>query len=293
MQNKVITIGEILWDVFPEGKKAGGSSMNVALNLHKQGMESQFISAVGNDENGRALLSFLTGNHFETDLIQIHNELPTSTVVVQLDENHQATYTIKKPVAWDDIKVTDDNTKAVKQADALVYCSLTCREEKSREAILALLENAKIKIFDINLRAPFYSKELIGALLAKADILKINEDELVWVQESFGLTDNTDEQLLKQLSTQFDIGIICLTLGDKGAYVLKEGKLFKHAGYKVQVADTVGAGDAFLATFIACYLQGYPMETTLDNACKVGAFVASQPGANPEYNKKIYHMSLE
>ncbi|MFF5383803.1 carbohydrate kinase family protein [Pedobacter suwonensis] len=293
MQNKVITIGEILWDVFPEGKKAGGSSMNVALNLHKQGMESQFISAVGNDENGRALLSFLTGNHFETDLIQIHNELPTSTVVVQLDENHQATYTIKKPVAWDDIKVTDDNTKAVKQADALVYCSLTCREEKSREAILALLENAKTKIFDINLRAPFYSKELIGALLAKADILKINEDELVWVQESFGLTGNTDEQLLKQLSTKFDIGIICLTLGDKGACVLKEGKLFKHAGYKVQVADTVGAGDAFLATFIACYLQGYPMETTLDNACKVGAFVASQPGANPEYNKKIYHMSLE
>ncbi|WP_145859197.1 carbohydrate kinase family protein [Pedobacter suwonensis] len=293
MQNKVITIGEILWDVFPEGKKAGGSSMNVALNLHKQGMESQFISAVGNDENGRALLSFLTGNHFETDLIQVHNELPTSTVVVQLDENHQATYTIKKPVAWDDIKVTDDNTKAVKQADALVYCSLTCREEKSREAILALLENAKIKIFDINLRAPFYSKELIGALLAKADILKINEDELVWVQESFGLTGNTDEQLLKQLSTQFDIGIICLTLGDKGACVLKEGKLFKHTGYKVQVADTVGAGDAFLATFIACYLQGYPMETTLDNACKVGAFVASQPGANPEYNKKIYHMSLE
>lgn len=293
MQNKVITIGEILWDVFPEGKKAGGSSMNVALNLHKQGMESQFISAVGNDENGRALVSFLTGNHFETDLIQIHNELPTSTVVVQLDENHQATYTIKKPVAWDDIKVTDDNTKAVKQADALVYCSLTCREEKSREAILALLENAKTKIFDINLRAPFYSKELIGALLAKADILKINEDELVWVQESFGLTGNTDEQLLKQLSTKFDIGIICLTLGDKGACVLKEGKLFKHAGYKVQVADTVGAGDAFLATFIACYLQGYPMETTLDNACKVGAFVASQPGANPEYNKKIYHMSLE
>ncbi|MFC1223699.1 carbohydrate kinase [Pedobacter sp. BG31] len=293
MQNKVITIGEILWDVFPEGKKAGGSSMNVALNLHKQGMESQFISAVGNDENGRALLSFLTGNHFATDLIQIHTELPTSTVVVQLDENHQATYTIKKPVAWDDIKVTDDNSKAVKQADALVYCSLTCREEKSREAILALLENAKTKIFDINLRAPFYSKELIGALLAKADILKINEDELVWVQESFGLTGNTDEQLLKQLSAQFDIGIICLTLGDKGACVLKEGKLFKHAGYKVQVADTVGAGDAFLATFIACYLQAYPMETTLDNACKVGAFVASQPGANPEYNKKIYHMSLE
>lgn len=293
MQNKVITIGEILWDVFPEGKKAGGSSMNVALNLHKQGIESRFISAIGHDENGKELVNFLTGSHFGTDLIQINAALPTSTVVVQLDENHQATYTIKQPVAWDDIKITAENIKAVQQADALVYCSLTCREDKSKKTILELLDHAKTKIFDINLRAPFYSKELIGELLTKADILKINEDEIVWVKESFGLTGNTDEQVLKQLSSQFNIETICLTLGDKGACVLKEGKLFKHAGYKVQVADTVGAGDAFLATFIACYLQGYPMETTLDNACKVGAFVASQPGANPEYNKKIYHMSLE
>jgi fructokinase len=292
MQNKVITIGEILWDVFPEGKKAGGSSMNVALNLHKQSIDSSLISAIGDDENGKELFDFLASNHFATDLIQVNTELPTSTVVVQLDENHQATYTIKQPVAWDDIKISDKNIAAVKQTDALVYCSLTCRAEESKKTILTLLENAKTKIFDINLRAPFYTKELIEALLAKADILKINEDEILWVKESFGLSGNTDEQLLKQLSSQFNIEIICLTLGDKGACVLKDGKLFKHSGYKVQVADTVGAGDAFLATFIACYLQGYPMETTLDNACKVGAFVASQAGANPNYNKKIYHMAL-
>ncbi|WP_316832514.1 carbohydrate kinase [Pedobacter aquatilis] len=292
MQNKVITIGEILWDVFPDGKKAGGSSMNVALNLHKQSIGGNFISAVGDDDNGRELLSFLEEAHFPTSLIQVNTALPTSTVVVQLDENHQATYTIKQPVAWDDIKLNEQNLEAVRQADAMVYCSLTCREEKSRETIFSLLEHAKTKIFDINLRAPFFEKELIGELLAKADILKINEDEIIWVRDSFGLTGNTNEQLLKQLSAKYNIEIICLTLGDKGACVLKDGKLFKHAGYKVQVADTVGAGDAFLATFIACYLQGYPAETILDNACKVGAFVASQPGANPEYNKKIYHMAL-
>ena len=292
MQNKVITIGEILWDVFPEGKKAGGSSMNVALNLHKQNIESSFISAVGDDENGSELLAFLSSNHFATNLIQVNTELPTSTVVVQLDEKHQATYTIKQPVAWDDIKITNENTEAVKQADALVYCSLTCRDEKSKKTILNLLDHAKTKIFDINLRSPFYGKDLIGELLKHADILKINEDEIVWVKENFGLTGNTDEQLLKQLAKQFGIDTVCLTLGDKGACVLKDGRLFKHAGYKVQVADTVGAGDAFLATFIACYLQGYPIETTLDNACKVGAFVASQVGANPDYNKKIYHMAL-
>ncbi|MBC6111088.1 carbohydrate kinase family protein [Pedobacter fastidiosus] len=292
MQNKVITIGEILWDVFPEGKKAGGSSMNVALNLHKQSVDSNFISAVGDDENGKELLNFLEASQFSTNLIQVNTELPTSTVVVQLDENHQATYTIKQPVAWDDIKITNQNIEAIKQADALVYCSLTFRDERSKKTILEFIENAKTKIFDINLRAPFFEKDLIDQLLKKANILKINEDEIVWVRDTFGLTGNTDEQILKQLSSQFNIEIICLTLGDKGACVLKDGKLFKHTGYKVQVADTVGAGDAFLATFIACYLQGYPMETILDNACKVGAFVASQVGANPEYNKKIYHMAL-
>ena len=292
MQHKVITIGEILWDVFPEGKKAGGSSMNVALNLHKQSIESSFLSAVGNDDNGKELLSFLEGNHFSTELVQTHPTLPTSTVVVQLDENHQATYTIKQPVAWDDIALNDANIQAVKRADALVYCSLTCREEKSKNTILSLLDHAKTKIFDINLRAPFYEKELIKTLLSKADILKINEDEIIWVRDSFGLTGNDEEQILKQLSARFNIEVICLTLGDKGACVLVDEKLFRHAGYKVQVADTVGAGDAFLATFIACYLQGYPMEATLDNACKVGAFVASQAGANPDYNKKIYHMAL-
>ncbi|KQS35357.1 carbohydrate kinase [Pedobacter sp. Leaf194] len=292
MQNKVITIGEILWDVFPDGKKAGGSSMNVALNLHKQSIESNFVSAVGDDDNGKELLAFLAANGFPTDLVQVNKKLPTSTVVVQLDETHQATYTIKEPVAWDDIQLTEANIEAVKQADALVYCSLTCRNEHSKQTVTSLLEKAKTKIFDINLRAPFYNKELIAGLLAHADILKINEDELLWVKDTFGLTGNTDEQLLKQLSSTHNIEIICLTLGEKGACVLKDGKLFKHPGYKVQVADTVGAGDAFLATFVACYLQGYPMETILDNACKVGAFVASQTGANPEYNRKIYHMAL-
>ncbi|WP_421945141.1 carbohydrate kinase family protein [Pedobacter sp.] len=291
MSKTVTSIGEILWDVFPDRRNAGGSSMNVALNLHKQGITSNFISAVGKDELGKELTDFLNHQNFKTDLIQV-NELPTSTVEVKLDSLQQATYTIVEPVAWDAIKLTDEVILAVKNADAFVYCSLTCRNAESRKTIFSLLENAKTKIFDINLRAPFYQKELIGELLAKADILKINEDEIVWVKETFGFTGSTNEQILKQLSSKYNIEIICLTLGDKGACVLKDGKLFKHAGYKVQVADTVGAGDAFLATFVACYLQGYSIETILDNACKVGAFVASQAGANPEYNKKIYHMAL-
>jgi fructokinase len=287
MTKTVVAIGEILWDVFPEGKKAGGSSMNVALNLHKQGINSQFISAIGDDENGKELLNFLSSNQFPTQFIQSNN-LSTSTVEVQLDAQHQATYTIVAPVAWDAIQLTDENIAAVKNADAFVYCSLTCRNENSRNTILSLLKEARLKIFDINLRPPFYTIETLKVLLSAADILKVNEHELLYLKSELALTGNTDEQLLKQLSKIFNINMICLTVGEKGAYVLQENKLYHHKGYKVEVADTVGAGDSFLATFIASYLKGYPIDTVLDRACKVGSFVASQTGANPDYGDEVF-----
>lgn len=288
MNKIVISIGEILWDIFPEGKKAGGSSMNVALNLHKQGINSQFISAVGDDENGKDLIDFLSSNHFPTNLIQT-NQLPTSTVEVKLDEQKQATYTIVEPVAWDGIELTDQAIDAVKNAEAFLYCSLTCRNKKSRDTIINLLKHAKLKVFDINLREPFYTINTLKLLLAEADILKVNEHELVYLKQVLNLSGSTDEQLLKQLSNQFNIDIICLTVGEKGAYVLQESKLYHHNGYQVNVADTVGAGDSFLATFVASYLNAYPINTILDRACKVGAFVASQHGANPAYNDEVFN----
>ena len=288
MQKTVVSIGEILWDVFPEGKKAGGSSMNVALNLHKQGINSEFVSAIGDDENGKELIEFLALNDFPTHFIQVL-AVPTSTVQVKLDEQQQATYTIVEPVAWDEIEVTDQLIDAVKNADALVYCSLTCRNETSRSTILNLLKHAKLKVFDINLREPFYTITTLKQLLAAADILKVNEHELLYLKNELHLSGNTDEQLLKQLSLLFNIQIICLTVGEKGAYVLHEDFLHHHKGYTVKVADTVGAGDSFLATFIASYLKGYPMDTILDRACKVGSFVASQVGANPPYGDEVFN----
>lgn len=287
MKKTVVAIGEILWDVLPQGKKAGGSSMNVALHLHKQGIDSQLISAIGDDALGYALVDFLKSNHFPTHLIQTHPSLPTSTVTVTLDSEQQATYEIVEPVAWDEIEPLDDALLAVGDADAFVYCSLTCRNIKSRTAILALLKKAKLKIFDINLRAPFYTIETLVELLTAADILKINEDELLFLKQSLALSGNTEEQLLKQLTRKFDIKIICLTLGGKGAKVLFEEKLYCHSGYPVKVVDTVGAGDSFLATFIANYLSAYPMDIVLDRACKVGSFVAGQEGANPPYGSEI------
>ncbi len=288
MKKTVVAIGEILWDVFPEGKQAGGSSMNVALHLHKQGIESKFISAIGEDDDGKNLIEFLIHQNFKPDLIQTSN-LPTSTVQVKLDENKQATYTIVEPVAWDAIELTNEAIDAVKNADAFVYCSLTCRKEKSKSTIINLLKHAKLKIFDINLREPFYTIETLKILLAHADILKVNEDELSYLRKELNLSGNNEEQLLKQLSHDFDIQVICLTLGEHGAYVLKDTQLHQHRGYPVKVADTVGAGDSFLATFITSYLDGFPMDTILDRACKVGAFVASKHGANPSYGNEVFN----
>ena len=287
MKKTVVAIGEILWDVFPEGKKAGGSSMNVALNLHKQGIDSKFISAIGDDDDGKELVEFLIDQNFKPDLIQTSN-FPTSTVQVKLDENKQATYTIVEPVAWDAIELTDASVDAVKNADAFVYCSLTCRNEKSKNTIINLIKHAKLKIFDINLRAPFYTIDTLKILLTHADILKVNEDELSYLKDELHLSGGHDEQLLRQLSLEFNIPVVCLTIGERGAYVLQDMQLYQHKGYPVKVADTVGAGDSFLATFIASYLNGYPIEMVLDRACKVGAFVASKNGANPVYGNDIF-----
>ncbi|MES2448002.1 MAG: carbohydrate kinase [Bacteroidota bacterium] len=288
MQKTVVSIGEILWDVFPEGKKAGGSSMNVALNLHKQGINSQFISAIGDDVNGKELIEFLASNNFPTNLIQV-SASSTSTVQVKLDEQQQATYTIVEPVAWDAIEISEEAITAVKNADAFVYCSLTCRNEKSKNTILNLISYAKLKVFDINLREPFYTIATLKQLLAAADILKVNDHELAYLKKELNLSGNTDEQLLKQLSLLFSIQIICLTVGEKGAYVLHDDFFHHHKGYVIKVADTVGAGDSFLATFVASYLKGYPVDTILDRACKVGAFVASQIGANPDYGDEVFN----
>ena len=278
---KVATIGEILFDVFEGEKKPGGSSLNVSLHLHQQHISTQFISALGNDENGDELMNYLKSQKFPGKYIQ-KSELPTSTVTVKLNEEKQATYVINQPVAWDDIELNDDLIELVKAADAFVYCSLTCRSEKSRKTIYELLNHAQTKIFDINLRAPHYEIEILRHLLIKADILKINEDELDYLRKEISLpTDENDA--LEILKKKFQLDLICLTLGDKGAKILYENEFYNHSSYPVKVKDTVGAGDAFLATFIAGYLKNLKIEKILEQACKVGAFVASQSGAHPDY----------
>lgn len=280
---KVICFGEILWDNFETGKKPGGAPMNVALHLFRNEIQSLLISSVGNDDNGKELLDFLTSQGLSIQAIQT-SSLLTGIVDVHLDANHHATYTIVKPVAWDAINYSPEIQKETESADALLFGSLACRSNTSRETLYKLLASARLKVLDLNLRTPHFEEAVLTELIHKCDILKINEDELEYLSRLFQFSEHSIESSLLKLAESAALKTVCVTLGGKGAMVYHQQQLFKHAGFKVDVVDTVGSGDAFLATFLAGLLKDIPMADNLARACAAGALVASRKGANPHYS---------
>jgi fructokinase len=223
-----------------------------------------------------------------SDLVQQDDHLPTCEVTVQLDADGQAAYIIPEPVSWDNIMVQDPLMQAVQQSSAIIYGSLACRDITSRDTLLKLLaKTSALKIFDVNLRHPHYTMTTIETLIESADVVKMNDDEAV-------LLIGGDEMDLKegimQFQKKYNMQTICVTRGANGAIVWHNHEFFEHPGFKVQVVDTVGAGDAFLATFVSGLLAGNPMFAILDKACKIGAFVAGKRGANPVYDNNIETM---
>lgn len=281
----VTCFGEILWDNFPTGKMPGGAPMNVAMHLYKQGINTKLISSVGSDENGEELKSFLIEHGISTQYVQENSSLRTGIVDVNLDENKQATYTIVKPVAWDEIQYAENLSKLVNDSDAFVFGSLAGRSDTSYHTLLKLIEASSCSIFDMNLRPPHFEMSTLETLMNKCDVLKLNEHELELLKERYYLDSKIEDQL-NSLQTITDTGTICVTLGDKGAIILHDGIVYKHPGYKIKVVDTVGAGDAFLGSFIAGFLNKLPIHSILQRACATGAFVASKAGANPAYTQE-------
>lgn len=282
MRDQVVIFGEMLWDCLPTGPVAGGAPMNVALNLHQLGLNSRLISAVGTDEDGEKLLAFLEEFGLPLDLIQSKTDYETSKVLVDTKDPENIKYTIVSPVAWDFIDWSEANDKAVEEADAFVFGSLGVRNPESLKTLIKLLRNPTLRIFDANLRPPFYDFEVIETLLGFTDVLKINEDELEIFADYFG-TEPSIESLCEHLDQHFPMEIICITQGSKGALIYQKGQIYSHPGYKVKVQDSIGAGDAFLSGFIKTYLEEKSPEQILDFACKIGAFVATQKGGTPKY----------
>ena len=283
--NQILCFGEILWDAFGDEKVAGGAPMNVARHLAQQGAGVLFASRVGTDASGAGLIDFLKKGSLYSALIQQDDKLPTCEVTVQLDKDGQATYIIPEPVSWDNIQTETTLIEAAKNTAAIVYGSLACREETTRNTLLKLLnETRALKIFDVNLRPPHYTMATIETLIAGADVIKMNEDEATLL--TGGNTENLHDIII-QFQEKYHPKTICVTRGGNGAIAWHNGKFYEFGGYTVTVVDTVGAGDAFLATFVNGLLAQTPMEDLLKKACRVGSFVAGKRGANPEYDEEL------
>jgi fructokinase len=281
MKKNVLCFGEVLWDAFGDEKVAGGATMNVAFHLAQQGASVAFASSVGIDKSGIELVDFLKDNGLYSDLIQENEKLPTCEVTVKLDANQQATYLIPQPVSWDKIKPQKKLTKAAKKAAAIVFGSLICRNGTSRDTLLDLLDDTSaLKIFDVNLREPHYTLTTIQTLAAMADVVKMNEEEANLLISS--KKDDLRDKII-EFRKKYHVQTICVTRGEKGAIVWHDHEFYEHPGFTVNVADTVGAGDSFLATFIVGLLNKLPMQQVLERACAVGAYVTSKRGATPRY----------
>lgn len=279
---KTICFGEILWDKFPDGKTLGGAPLNVALRLLSLGADSTIISRLGDDEMAYETTTVLSSYGIDQNLIQTDPDLKTGIVDVKLDASGSASYTIKKPVAWDQIQITESNKKLVSQSDLLIFGSLACRSETSCKTILKLLSKAKKIVFDVNFRAPHYQLKQVNELLKKADVIKMNDDELQEICQYHAYDMESPEEGLHFLHEHTGAETLCVTRGGAGALLLHQNKLYDCAGYKTEVVDTVGAGDSFLAGLLfKLYTDGEP-ENALQFACALGALVAGKKGANAE-----------
>jgi|SRR6218665_278743 len=280
--SKVVCFGEILWDILPAGTVPGGAPMNVAYHLHQLNESPALITRVGKDVRGEELKSILKNKDVDIRLLQTDERHPTGIVYGTANEKGDMKYEIVAPSAWDFIEASADAVKNVAAADYFVCGSLAARKEVSRATLFALLDKARTKVVDINLRPPFYTPELIGQLIGRADIVKLNNDELELISSWWGFAGGLREQV-KALQQRFGTETIVVTRGANGAAVWQADQLYEHPGFSVVVADTVGSGDAFLAGFLHQRRQGKAVNEALTFASAMGAFVASKSGAWPEY----------
>ena len=282
-----VCFGEVLWDIFPTHKKIGGAPLNVSLRMNSIGVNTTMISRIGDDDNGKDILSFLNDQEVTTDLIQITGEYKTGAVQVMINEKGNASYDILYPSAWDKIIETEMMDKVVAEADAFVFGSLACRDEVTRATLNKLLEKANYKIFDVNLRAPYYTIDVLNELMLKADFIKLNDEELREISSELGSTYNSFEQNIKFLAEKTNTKQVCVTKGEFGAVLYSNDKFYYNSGYFIKVVDTVGAGDSFLASLIVKLLRGKSPQKALNYACAIGALVAGQEGANPQISEKV------
>ncbi|CCY93040.1 kinase PfkB family [Bacteroides sp. CAG:1076] len=284
MENTIVVgMGEALWDVLPEGKKIGGAPANFAYHVSQFGLNSRVVSAVGDDKLGMEIL-----DNFREKKLNAMVEIvpyPTGTVQVELDDEGVPCYDIKEGVAWDNIPYTPALEDLAKHTKAVCFGSLAQRSVVSRETINRFLDAMStentLKIFDINLRQGFYTKEILCNSFRKCNVLKINDEELVTVSRMFGYPGIDLQDKCWILLAKYNLKMLILTCGVNGSYVFTPGDVSFVETSKVEVADTVGAGDSFTAAFVASILSGLSIGEAHKLAVETSAYVCTQNGAMP------------
>jgi fructokinase len=283
MKPLVIGIGELLWDLLPAGKEIGGAPANFAYHVQALGGEGVVVSCVGSDDYGWQILDRLKALALSSECIAIDEAHPTGTVDITVGPHGKPSYTIHQNVAWDFIPKTSQLMGLARKADAICFGTLAQRRGVSRATIQAFLKRASkkaLRIFDINLRQTFYSRKIIESSLALADVLKLNDEELAVIATMFSL-DGDEPKLLAELAQKYNLRLVALTKGEKGSILWSNEQVSIHPGYKVEVVDTVGAGDAFTAALALGMLRGKSLESISDHANRVAAYVCSKSGATP------------
>lgn len=290
--NVVVGMGEALWDVLPEGKKIGGAPANFAYHVSQFGLPSCVVSAVGDDALGDEILENLTSKGLKQLIEKV--PYPTGTVQVEIDQAGVPQYEIKENVAWDNIPWTTSLETLAKKTKAVCFGSLAQRNVVSRETINRFLDTMPrdedtLVVFDVNLRQGFYNKEILCKSMEHCNILKINDEELVTVSRMFGYPGIDLQDKCWILLGKYNLKMLILTCGINGSYVFTPGNVSFLPTPRVEVADTVGAGDSFTAAFISCVLKGMPVAEAHRRAVATSAFVCTCNGAMPvlpdEYTK--------
>jgi len=292
---KVVGLGEVLWDMFPGRACLGGAPANFAYITTLMGSRGIVASRVGEDSRGIEALRRLEELGLDIDHVQTDREHPTGTVNVEVDGNGQPRFEIAQPVAWDYLQWTLDWRHLAETADAVCFGSLAQRSDDSRETIRQFLKSTSprtLKVFDVNLRQSFYSYDILDESMRLADIVKLNHDESPKIMSLSRLPHKDDLSSAQKLIAEYELELVCITRGGRGSLLVAEKKSSEHPGFKIQVADTVGSGDAFTAGLVHEYLHGASLDLMNEVANLVGAWVASEVGAMPTPKRGALEHSL-
>ncbi len=282
-QPYIVCFGEVLWDIFPSGSRAGGAPFNVAYNLDKMNTSVQMISKIGNDRLGNDLLTQIKSWGISTEYIQVDEEKATGTVPATFDEQGEAHYDIVNNVAWDHIEFLPEHSELIQNSEAFVFGSLIARNTTSKETLFRMIDQAKFRVFDVNFRPPFIDFELIKELLHRTDLVKMNKAELRQIMEFLSELYVDEETSVHHIQQYFGISEIILTKGSKGARYFVGDRHYSFSAVTIAVSDTVGSGDSFLAGFLSKRILGAEPEEIMKQAVSLGAFITSRSGACPDY----------